>query len=40
MKKKEESIGAPGFFFSFPQAIITGFDAVGHQNLIKIYISF
>lgn len=40
MKKKEESIGAPGFFFFSPEAIITGFDAVGHQNLIKIYISF
>lgn len=35
-EKEERSIGAPGF----PEAIITGFDAVGHQNLIKIYISF
>lgn len=35
-EKEERSIGAPGFL----EAIITGFDAVGHQNLIKIYISF
>lgn len=32
-EKEERSIGMPGFL----EAIITGFDAVGHQNLIKLY---
>lgn len=41
MDEKERGIyRSTRVFFSFPQAIITGFDAVGHQNLIKIYISF
>lgn len=35
-EKEDRSIGAPGFL----EAIIAEFDAVGHQNLIKIYISF
>ena len=38
--EKERGIHRSTKFSFFPEAIITGFDAVGHQNLIKIYISF
>lgn len=38
--RKIECEGGGGGGGSFPEAIITWFNAVGHQNLIKIYTTF